>query len=101
MDYVGVRFEREDGRGGKCRMIGLFTSKAYAAPAADTPLLNHKLRRILEAEDLIDGSHDHRNAVAIFGSFPKDELFAASWQDLRAMVVALLAMQSDEVRVLG
>src|SRR3954452_7065167 len=100
MDYVGVRFET-GGHVGECRLIGLFTSKAYAAPAADTPLLNHKLRRILEAEDLIDGSHDHRNAVAIFGSFPKDELFAASWQDLRAMVVALLAMQSDEVRVLA
>jgi glutamate dehydrogenase len=39
--------------------------------------------------------------VAIFGSFPKDELFSAGWQDLRAMVVALLAMQADEVRVLG
>src|SRR4051794_15437392 len=100
MDYVGVRFEA-DGRVGECRLIGLFTSKAYAAPAADTPLLNHKLRRILEAEDLIDGSHDHRNAVAIFGSFPKDELFAASWQGPRAMVVALLAMQADGVRVLG
>ena len=101
MDYVGVRFEGEDGHVGECRLIGLFTTKAYAAPAADTPLLHHKLRRILDAEDLIDGSHDHRNAVAIFGSFPKDELFAAGWQDLRAMVVALLAMQADEVRVLG
>ncbi|MEA2296322.1 MAG: glutamate dehydrogenase, partial [Solirubrobacteraceae bacterium] len=111
MDYVGVRSElersggepdgRHRGKVGECRLIGLFTTKAYSAPASETPLLHHKLQRILEAEDLIDGSHDHRAAEAIFGSFPKDELFAAGWQDLRAMVVALLAMQSDEVRVLA
>ncbi len=100
MDYIGVRFEHE-GRVGECRLIGLFTRKAYTTPAAETPLLGHKLRRIVEAEDLIDGSHDHRVAVAIFSSFYKDELFAAGWEDLRAMVVALLALQSDEVRVLG
>jgi glutamate dehydrogenase len=100
MDYVRVRFER-DGAAGECRLIGLFTRKAYTSPAADTPLIGHKLRRILEAEALIEGSHDHRLAVAIFGSFYKDELFAAPWEDLRAMLVVLLAMQADEVRVLG
>ncbi len=100
MDYVAVRWERGDEMG-ECRLIGLFTRKAYTSPAADTPLLGHKLRRILEAEALIDGSHDHRAAIAIFGSFYKDELFAAPWEDLRAMIVVLLAMQADEVRVLG
>ncbi|MEJ7891075.1 MAG: NAD-glutamate dehydrogenase domain-containing protein [Solirubrobacteraceae bacterium] len=100
MDYVAVRHERE-GVVAECRLIGLFTRKAYTSPAADTPLLGHKLRRILEAEALIDGSHDHRAAVAIFGSFYKDELFAAPWEDLRAMIVVLLAMQADEARVLG
>ncbi len=96
MDTVTVAHER-----GACRLLGLFTRKAYTSPAADTPLLGHKLRRILEAEALIEGSHDHRAAVAIFGSFYKDDLFAAPWEDLRAMIVVLLAMQADEVRVLG
>ena len=100
MDFVAVRHDR-NGERGESRLIGLFTRKAYTSPAADTPLLGHKLRRILEAESLIEGSHDHRAAVAIFGSFYKDELFAAPWEDLRAMIVVLLAMQADEVRVLG
>jgi glutamate dehydrogenase len=100
MDYISVRWQRE-GATGECRLIGLFTRKAYTSPAADTPLLGHKLRRILDAEALIEGSHDHRAAIAIFGSFYKDELFAAPWEDLRAMLVVLLAMQADEVRVLG
>ena len=43
-----------------------------------------KLRRILDAEDLIDGSHDSKAAIALFDSFPKGELFAAPFEDLRA-----------------
>ena len=30
----------------------------------------------MEEEDLFPGSHDYKAAVAIFESFPKDELFA-------------------------
>ena len=62
---------------GEARMLGLFTTKAYAEPASQTPLLHRKLRQILRREDLIEGSHDYKAAVALFDSFPKDELFAA------------------------
>jgi glutamate dehydrogenase len=102
MDYVGVRKIAHDGRvAGEARMIGLFTSKAYAEPASQTPLLNRKLRQILRHEDLIEGSHDYKAAVALFDSFPKDELFAASTNDLRRAVVELLTLEGDRVRLLG
>ena len=76
-------------------MLGLFTTKAYAEPASQTPLLHRKLRQILRSEDLIEGSHDYKAAVSLFDSFPKDELFAASTDDLRGAVVALLGLQGD------
>ena len=102
MDYIGVRWETDDGAlVGEARLLGLFTTTAYSAPAAETPLLNHRLRRILEAEDLIEGSHDHRAAVDIYSSFPKDDLFGASAEDLRNAVVALLNLKPDQVRLLG
>src|SRR5207253_4870975 len=51
MDYVGVRRVAPDGTTtGEARMLGLFTSKAYAEPASATPLLNRKLRAVLAAE---------------------------------------------------
>ena len=56
-------------------------------PASTTPLLRDKLRRILEAEDLIDGSHDSKAAIALFDSYPKGELFGAPSEDLRAQIV--------------
>ena len=82
-------------------MLGLFTTKAYAEPASQTPLLNRKLRQILRREDLIEGSHDYKAAVSLFDSFPKDELFSARSDDLRRAVVELLSLEGDRVRLLG
>src|SRR3954471_4561360 len=103
MDYVGVRRVSADGEIlGEARLLGLFTSKAYNEPASETPVLHRKLRRVLEAEDLIEGSHDYKGAVALFDTFPKDELFAAPVDDLRRAVVALLRLEgTDRVRLLG
>jgi glutamate dehydrogenase len=102
MDYVGVRRISAQGEiVGEARMLGLFTTKAYAEPSSQTPLLHRKLRQILRHEDLIEGSHDYKAAVSLFDSFPKDELFAASTDDLRGAVVALLALQGEQVRLLG
>jgi glutamate dehydrogenase len=102
MDYVGIRRVSADGEiVGEARLIGLFTTKAYAEPASETPVLHRKLRRILASEDLIVGSHDYKSAVSLFESFPKDELFAAPTDDLRGAVVALMGLQAEQGRVLG
>jgi glutamate dehydrogenase len=97
MDYIGVRRVSEDGRiVGEARLVGLFTSKAYMEPASKTPLLQRKLAQILEAEDLLAGTHDYKAVVSIYESFPKDELFAASAEELRAQVVGLLHLQEQQ-----
>ncbi|NGX45226.1 MAG: NAD-specific glutamate dehydrogenase [Chlamydiae bacterium] len=103
MDYIGVRRFADDGSViGEGRMLGIFTRKAYAEPASRTPFLRHKLRQILEIEDLIEGSYDYKAAVTLFESFPKDELFTAPVEDLRRAVVQLLLLETgDEVRLLG
>jgi glutamate dehydrogenase len=102
MDYIGVRRVGADGSlQGEARLIGLFTSKAYMEPASKTPLLHHKLEQIVAAEDLIPGSHDYKAAVELFGSFPKDELFQASTEELRRLVVGLLQLEKHGgIRVL-
>ena len=103
MDYVGVRRVTPEGEmAGESRLLGLFTTKAYDEPASQTPVLHRKLRRVLEAEDLIEGSHDYKAAVALFDTFPKDELFASPVEDLRRAVVSLLAIEgTDRIRLIG
>jgi len=102
MDYIGVRKINADGEiVGEARLIGLFTSKGYMEPAAKTPLLHHKLEQILTAEDLIPGSHDYKETTELFESFPKDELFQASTEELRQLVVGLLQLEKHGgIRVL-
>ncbi|MDP9184251.1 MAG: NAD-glutamate dehydrogenase [Actinomycetota bacterium] len=102
MDYVGVRILDPDGTiVGEARLIGLFTSKAYMEPAAKTPLLHHKLDQIIRAEDLIPGSHDYKEVVELFESFPRDELFHGTSEELRALVVGLLQFEKHGgIRVL-
>ncbi|MFM8998932.1 MAG: NAD-glutamate dehydrogenase, partial [Actinomycetota bacterium] len=96
MDSIGIRRVGPDGRTiGEARFVGLFTSKAYMEPAGRTPVLARKLERVLEAEDLFEGSHDYKAAVAIFESFPKDELFAAPIEELRRQVSGLLAAEEQ------
>src|SRR3954454_3002438 len=98
---IARRFEADGRVVAEARLLGLFTSRAYAEPASTTPLLRDKLRRILDAEDLIDGSHDSKAAIALFDAYPKGELFGAPVEDLRAQIAALLALRADEVRLLG
>jgi glutamate dehydrogenase len=94
MDYIGLKQVDDQGNVvGELRFVGLFTSKALMEPAREVPLIRRKLDYIMESEDLFPGSHDYKAVVAIFESFPKDELFASDPDDLRATLMALLALQ--------
>lgn len=83
MDYVGLR--RLDDAGimtTELRLLGLFTSKAYMAPAGEIPVLRRKLQQVLEIQDVIEGSHDYKSIVQLFEGFPKDDLFAVQVETL-------------------
>ncbi|MDQ4091829.1 MAG: NAD-glutamate dehydrogenase, partial [Actinomycetota bacterium] len=83
------------------RVVGVFTGKANAEPAASTPVLRFKLRRILELEDVVERSQDEAALVSLFQVLPKDQLFEADVATLRALLVELLGAENEhEVRVL-
>ena len=97
MDYIGLRRVNPDGTPkGEARLVGLFTSKAYMAVSATMPILRRKLTNVFEAEDLIQGSHDYKVIAQIFESFPKDELFSISQEDLRTSLVGLLEAEEHQ-----
>ncbi len=93
MDYVGLRLVDADGATtGEARLLGLFTTKAAAESALETPILRRKLEDIIDAEDLIANSRDHKAAIQMFDGFSKHDLFASPTDDLRREVVGLLQM---------
>jgi len=99
MDDVTIR---RTGPGGEItgfdRFVGLFTSKAYSEEAQHIPLLRAKLREVIEAEHAAPGSHNYKELVAAFNSFPKEELFRAPVAELRAQLHLILD-HKDEAAV--
>ncbi|MGH7913320.1 MAG: hypothetical protein ACREPW_01545, partial [Candidatus Binataceae bacterium] len=72
MDDVTIRRTDADGRVTAFdRFVGLFTSKAYSEEAQHIPVLRAKLRDVLEAEHAAPGSHNYKELVTSFNSFPK------------------------------
>ena len=83
------------------RVVGVFTAKSNAEPAAVTPVLRYKLRRILELEDVVERSQDEAALVSLFQVLPKDQVFEADVESLRRILVELLAAENEhDVRVL-
>ncbi|NND02469.1 MAG: NAD-glutamate dehydrogenase, partial [Acidimicrobiia bacterium] len=97
MDYIGVRHVAPDGSViGEARLIGLFTTKAYMAPADSIPVLQRKLQQIIESEDLIEGGHFYKEVVQLFNGFPLDELFASSTEAIGESIVELVHLQENQ-----
>ncbi len=91
MDYIGMREIDASGRMiAELRLIGLFTSKAYIAPAREIPVLRRKLQQVLEIQDVIEGSHDYKSIIQLFETFPKDDLFAMPVDALSEMLGELV-----------
>jgi glutamate dehydrogenase len=77
------------------RFVGMFTSKAFAEEAEHIPILRAKLNQVLNAENATPGSHDYKEIVAAFNSFPKEELFRASIDDIQQQIHLLTEAKSD------
>jgi glutamate dehydrogenase len=102
MDDIAMRRKDERGRAVTFdRFIGLFTSKAYFEEAQFIPVLRAKLAEVLEAERVRPGSHDFKELITAFNSFPKEELFRAPVSELRAQLRPILDVENEgQVRLM-
>ena len=94
LDHIGVKVF---GRNGVPRMerrfIGLFTSVAYNESPRDIPLLRHKVAAIMARSGLDPESHRGKTLEHILDTFPRDELFQASIEELAETSSGVLALQ--------
>jgi glutamate dehydrogenase len=92
-DYVGVKRYGKDGQVvGEHRFLGLFTSTAYAARVAETPLLRGKVEAIAERAGLPPGGHLAKALAHILETYPRDELFQISDEELYETSLGILAL---------
>ena len=101
MDYVGIKTFDKDGKlTGERRFVGLFTSGAYSRRPSDIPLLRRKVAHVVERAGLPPASHDGKALSHILDTYPRDELFQISEEDLFATAQGILRLgERPTVRV--
>ena len=99
LDYIGVKtYDKNGNPSGEKRFIGLFTSVAYNENPRNIPLLRLKVQRVIEKSGLDPAGHRGKSLAHILDSFPRDELFEGSVQDLVRTTHGILNLQ-DRRRV--
>ena len=91
LDYIAVkRFNAKGDVVGEDRFLGLFTSTAYSANAAEIPLLRRKVANVIQRAGLPAGGHAGKALVNILDTYPRDELFQTNEEDLLRTAKAIL-----------
>ena len=101
MDYVGVKtFDAKGNLTGERRFVGLFTSSAYSRRPSDIPLLRLKIEKAKERAGLKPNSHDGKALAHILDTFPRDELFQVTEDELFHTALGILKLgERPKVRV--
>ncbi|MBC7601234.1 MAG: NAD-glutamate dehydrogenase, partial [Ramlibacter sp.] len=92
-DYVGIKRYNAQGEViGEHRFIGLFTSTAYSARVAETPLLRGKVGAIERRAGLPPGGHLAKALDHVLETYPRDDLFQIPDEDLYETALGIVAL---------
>jgi glutamate dehydrogenase len=93
LDYVGVkRFDASGEVVGERRFLGLYTTAAYKASPGDIPLVRRKVEAVLARAAFPPGGHDDKALVAILETYPRDELFQITENELFETAMGILGL---------
>ena len=83
LDYVAVKeFDARGNPTHEHRFIGLWTATAYFASPHDIPLLRRKVDAVIAHFGLDASSHDGKSVMAVLETWPRDELFQSTAEEL-------------------
>jgi len=89
-DYIGVkRFDTNGKLIGERRFIGLFTSAAYSSSVQSIPYVRLKVSKIMSHPRLPKQSHALKALLNILETFPRDDLFQASVEELQDIAMGV------------
>lgn len=99
LDYVGVKvYDKKGNAVGERRFIGLLTSIAYNESPRNIPLLRHKIQKVFERANVNESGHRGKALSHIIETYPREELFQSTVQDLARTTIGILNLQ-DRQRV--
>ena len=94
MDYIGVKTYDKDGKvTGERRFVGLFTAAAYNSSTRRIPMLAEKVGRVVDRANIAPDGHDKAALSNILETYPRDELFQVSEDELLDSALGILRLQ--------
>src|SRR5215216_5403638 len=87
LDYIGIRTFSADGQiTGERRFLGLFASSAYSESVPRIPVVRQKAAEVLRRSGYAPSSHGGKAIMDVLDTYPRDELFQASIDELAPVV---------------
>ncbi|MCA1728288.1 MAG: NAD-glutamate dehydrogenase [Actinobacteria bacterium] len=97
LDYIGVkRFDSSGEVSGEQRFLGLYTFSAYSASVLKIPIVRRKAMSVLERAGFPEGSHNEKDLMEILETYPRDELFQISEEELFEVAMGILHLQERQ-----
>ena len=94
LDYVGIKTFDDAGEVvGERRLLGLFSSAAYTESIMRIPVLRRKVAEVLAGAGFSPRSHSGKALKDILETYPRDELFQISVEELLPVATAVLHLQ--------
>ena len=81
---------------GEKLFVGLFSSTAYGANVRDVPFLRGKIARVMHKADFESLGHNAKALVHILDTYPRDELYQISEDDLLDTAMGILHLQERQ-----
>jgi glutamate dehydrogenase len=93
LDYIGVmRFDAAGRVLGERRFLGLYTHTAYNANPLEIPILRRKAQAVMGRAGFLAGGHLDKDLQTLLESYPRDELFQASSEELYDTALGILRL---------
>jgi len=97
LDYVGIKIFDESGNViGEKRFLGLFTSSAYSRSPRDIPILRKKVASVIKRAKLPASSHAGKALLHILETYPRDELFQSTVDELLEISTGIVQLQERQ-----
>ncbi|HEY0556163.1 MAG TPA: NAD-glutamate dehydrogenase domain-containing protein, partial [Thermoanaerobaculia bacterium] len=97
MDVVAVKaFDAAGQVNGERQFVGLYTAAANQTSPQAVPLLQGKIKQVLDRAGFQPGGYDDKNLRHIIETYPRDEMFQIPADDLYRIAVGILLLQQRQ-----
>lgn len=97
MSYIGVKYFDQEGQlTGEKRFVGLYPLSMYLEHPSEIPFVRLKVAEVLRRSGFIPGSHAYRKLRDILETFPRDDLFQATTEELAEISMGIFYLQERE-----